>query len=125
MSIDPTVLAEARALVEKAGMADFVLTTAAPASTSGQPVEIVLIDPPSRSPGTPNFDKPDLDRPGVVRSTSILNAIREGTPLPPLVLFQHAGDCRYELLDGFHRFYLCSALGYRHMPAVMGWKFEN
>jgi hypothetical protein len=33
----------------------------------------------------------------VVRSASILSALREGTPLPPLLLFQRAGERRYEL----------------------------
>jgi hypothetical protein len=123
MSIDPDVLAEARALVVNAGMADFVPAGSTPASTSGSPVAIALIDPVVRSPGTPNFDKPDPDRPGVVRSASILAAVRDGTPLPPLLLFQRAGEQRYELREGFHRFHLWAALGYTHVPAtVTDWK---
>lgn len=84
---------------------------------------IALIDVPARSPGVPNFDKPDPDRPGVVRSTSILAALRDGTPIPPLRLFQRAGEHRYELREGFHRLHLCAALGYTHVPAtVTDWK---
>ncbi len=97
MPIDPTTLAEARALIAKAGMADFVPPSEAPVSTGGDPVAIALIDPPVRNPGVPNFDKPDPDRPGVVRSASILAALRDGIPLPPLLLFQRAGELRYEL----------------------------
>ncbi|WP_425952868.1 hypothetical protein [Ralstonia pseudosolanacearum] len=123
MPIDPTTLAEARALVVKAGMADFAPAGASPASTGGDPVAIALIDPPVRSPGVPNFDKPDPDRPGVVRSASILAALRDGIPLPPLLLFQRAGEHRYELRHGFHRFHLCAALGFTHVPAeVTDWK---
>ncbi|KWH53848.1 hypothetical protein [Burkholderia anthina] len=126
MPIDPAVMAEAHALVAKAGMAGFVPASAAPASTHGQPVAIALIDPVVRSPGTPNFDKPDPDRPGVVRSASILAALRDGTPLPPLLLFQRAGEQRYELREGFHRFHLCAALGYTHVQAtVTDWKLED
>lgn len=123
MPIDPTTLAEACALVAKAGMVDFTPSNAAPASTGGHSVAIALIDVPARSPGIPNFDKPDPDRPGVVRSTSILVALRDGTPIPPLLLFQRAGEHRYELREGFHRFHLCAALGYTHVPAtVTDWK---
>ncbi|MBN6729290.1 hypothetical protein [Burkholderia multivorans] len=123
MPIDPIVLAEARALVAEAGMANFTPASAAPASTGGQPVAIALIDPPARVSGVPNFDKPDPDRPGVIRSASILSALRAGTPLPPLLLFQRASERRFELREGFHRFYLCAALGYTHVPAnVTDWK---
>ncbi|CAN7265388.1 hypothetical protein LJR230_001074 [Trinickia sp. LjRoot230] len=104
-------------------MSDFVPSGAAPASTGGQQVAIALIDPVARSPGTPNFDKPDPDRPGVVRSASILAALRAGTPLPPLLLFQREGEQRYELREGFHRLHLCATLGYTHVPAVVtDWK---
>ncbi|WP_234745629.1 hypothetical protein [Burkholderia sp. WTPI3] len=123
MPADPTVLEEARVLVAKAGMADFVPTSAVPVSTGGSPVAIAMIDPVVRSPGTLNFDTPDPDRPGVVRSASILDALRAGTPLPPLLLFQRTGELRYELLEGFHRFHLFAALGYTHVPAnVTNWK---
>ncbi|MGA7438781.1 MAG: hypothetical protein WBW32_11725 [Luteibacter sp.] len=123
MAINGDVLAEARALVALAGMADFMPSSAAPASTGGEPIAIALIDPVVRSPGAPNFDKPDPDRPGVIRSASILAALRDGTPLPPLLLFQRAGEKRYELREGFHRFHLCVALGYTHVYAtVTDWK---
>lgn len=123
MPVDHLVLAEARRLVVEAGMADFVPIGTAPASSGGQLVAIALIDPPSRSLGTPNFDKPDPDRPGVVRSASILTALRIGTPLPPLLLFQRPGGLRYELREGFHRLHLCAAVGYTHVPAIItDWK---
>ena len=123
MPIDPAVLAEARALVASASMVRFVRAGPSPASTDGIPVAIALIDPPQRNGGTPNFDKPDPDRPGVLRSASILKALHAGTPLPPLLLFQRAGEQRYELREGFHRLHLCAALGYSHVPAlVTDWK---
>lgn len=123
MPIDPNTLAEARALVVNAGMADFVPASASPPSNGGHAVPIALIDPPVRSHGTPNFNKPDPDRPGVIRSASILAAFRDGTPLPPLLLFQRAGEQRFELQEGFHRFHLSAALGYTHVSAnVTDWK---
>jgi hypothetical protein len=104
-------------------MAGFVPSSAAPASTDGELVPIALIDPIPRSPGTPNFDKPDPDRPNVIRSTSILDAIREGIPLPPVLLFQRAGGRRYELRHGVHRVHLSAALGFTHVAAtVTDWK---
>jgi hypothetical protein len=124
MPVDQAVLEEARALVLKAGMGSFVRTGIAPASESADcVVEIALIDPPTRDVAVPNFDKPDPNRPGVVRSASILSAIRAGVPLPPVLLFQRVGETRYELRDGFHRFHLCVALGYTHVAAVVtDWK---
>ncbi|MDA8095345.1 MAG: hypothetical protein M0T84_15840 [Betaproteobacteria bacterium] len=123
MPIDATTLAEACALVAKAGMAGFVPRGAAPASTGGELVEIKLIDPPVRSPGVPNFDKQDPGRPGIVRSASILSAVSAGIPLPPLLLFQRAGEQRYELREGFHRLHLFAALGYTQVRAqITDWK---
>jgi hypothetical protein len=124
MPIDQSVLTQARVLVEKAGMGNFVRSGIATASCGAEcVVEIALIDPPAREGDTPNFDKPDPGRPGIVRSASILSAIREGVPLPPVILFQRAGETRYELRDGFHPFHLCAALGYTHVAAVVtDWK---
>ncbi|MBR0969612.1 hypothetical protein JQ572_03400 [Bradyrhizobium japonicum] len=124
MPIDEGVLNEARALVRKAGMGDFVCVGSAPASEGAEGlVEISLIDPPTRHAGVLNFDKPDPDRPGVLRSASILSAIRDNSPLPPVVLFRRAGEARYELRDGFHRFHLSAALGFTHVAAVVtDWK---
>ncbi|MDF0498103.1 hypothetical protein [Bradyrhizobium yuanmingense] len=105
-------------------MAGFVPAASAAASEGAEcVVEIALIDPPTRNAGIPNFDKPDPDRPGVLRSASILSAIRDGVPLPPVILFQRAGEARYELRDGFHRFHLSAALGFTHVAAVVtDWK---
>jgi hypothetical protein len=117
MPIDPDVLAEALTLVVKARMADYAPSGAAPPCTSGELIAIALIDPPARSPGTPNFDKPDPDRPGVVRSADILSKIGAGVPMEPVLLIQRRGEKRYRLWNGFHRFHLCTALGFTHVPA--------
>jgi hypothetical protein len=68
MAIDQKTLAEARALVIGAGMNDFTPSNMALAGKGSALVKISLIDPPVRAIGVPNFDKPDIDRPGVVRS---------------------------------------------------------
>lgn len=123
MAIDPQTLAEARTLVINAGMEDFTPASEAHPGSGQCLVAIAFIDPPVRGVGVPNFDKPDIDRPDVVRSTSILNAIREGVPLPAVLLFQRAGESRFELREGFHRLHLCAALGFTHMWAdVTDWK---
>jgi hypothetical protein len=124
MPIDENVLSEARVLVKKAGMGGFVRKGSAPACEGAERVvEIALIDPPTRDAGVPIFNKPDPERPGVVRSASILSAIRDGIPLPPVLLFHRAGEVRYELRDGFHRFHLSAALGFTHVAAVVtDWK---
>lgn len=123
MPLDPTALAEARALVASRGMSDFSPSSFAPTSTGGTPVPIELIDSFARAAGVPIFDKPDPERPGIVRSRSILDAIRDGQPLPPVVLFQRRGWQRYELYDGFHRLHLFAALGYTHiMATITDWK---
>ena len=123
MPIDVKTLTEARTLVVRAGMAGFIPTSEAPLATEGRRIEVALIDPPIRAVGVPNFDKIDLERPNVVRSSSILIALRDGTPLPPVLLFRREGDPRYELRDGFHRLHLCAALGYTHIAAIItDWK---
>jgi hypothetical protein len=117
MPIDANVLNEARGLVVKAGMAGFSPSSSAPLSAGGHIVEIALIDAPVRDPGTPNFDKPDPARPGVIRSASIMVKIRDGVPLEPVLLFQGVNERRYKLIAGFHRLHLCAALGFTHIYA--------
>lgn len=102
MPINEHVLSEARALVRKAGMDAFVPVGSAPVSEGAERViEIALIDPPTRNASVPNFDKPDPDRPGVLRSASILSAIRDGVPLPPVILFQRTGGGAIRASRGF------------------------
>ncbi len=120
--MDARALAEAQRLIEKADMSTFKPAGDAPASTGGELVSIDLIDSPSRAPGVPIFDNPDPDRPDVCRSSEILAALRKGTSLPPITLFQK-GDGRYELRDGYHRLHLIAALGYTHVAATFtDWK---
>lgn len=101
-----------------AGMHDFFPKASAPAGMGEIVVPILDIDPPVRAPGVQNFDKPDPERPGVVRSSSILAAIRDGVALPPVVVFWRAETQRYELREGFHRFHLTAALGFTHIHAL-------
>ncbi|MFO6419214.1 ParB/Srx family N-terminal domain-containing protein [Hylemonella sp. W303a] len=117
MPIDPNTLAEARRLVHAFGMGNFVPKSAAPAGSGELLLPIELIDPPVRGKGVPNFNKPDPDRPGVVRSSSILAAIRDDVALPPLLVYRREGHQRYELRDGFHRLHMAAALGFTHVHA--------
>jgi hypothetical protein len=123
MPIALITLAEATKIVRDAGMRDFIPLTLGPCMMGGEAIEIGLIDPPVRTGGVPNFDKPDPERVGVRRSFSILTAIRDGDPLPPVLLFRRQGDTRYELRDGFHRLHLIAALGYEFIYAeITDWK---
>jgi hypothetical protein len=126
MTVNPTALAAAKELVAREGMSDFIPRTPAPASTRGSCVPLDLIDACERAPGVPLFDKPDPERPGIVRSRSILAALREGVPLPPIKLFQKHGEPQYQLRDGFHRLHLFAALGYTHVAAeVTDWNPDD
>lgn len=126
MPLNAEALAEAKRLVALAGMGGFPVASQSPASTGGQSIPLALIDSTARGPGVPIFDKVDEGRPGVVRSASILRAVRDGSPLPPVLLFQPVGETRYELRDGFHRLHLFAALGFTHVFAeVTDWKPES
>lgn len=70
------------------------------------------IKPIARAAGVVNFDPK--------RSRDILDAIRSGTPLPPIMVTQDDGSAfRYSLYHGFHRFGLSVVLGFTHIPAVV------
>lgn len=119
------ILADAQALVAEAGMDGFVPLGPAPAATGGELFPIGLIDSSRRDANLPNFDMPDPERPGVVRSASILRAMRDATPLPPVVLYPPDASGGARLRAGFHRFHLAAALGFTHVRAVLdGWDFE-
>lgn len=121
--LDSGIMAEARVLLAKGGMQGFQPQSDAPTTDGGDLFAIALIDSPKRDPGFPNFDKPLPEAPEIVRSTRILQAIREGTPLPPLVLRTRGN--RYLLRDGFHRLHLAAALGFTHVRAIIDdWDFE-
>jgi hypothetical protein len=115
--IELATLAEAKELVATFGLSDFMPLTAAPPGDGELLLPIVLIDPPVRAAGVPNFNKPEPDRPGIVRSDSLLAAFRDLQPIPPILVYQRAGSSRYDLRDGFHRLHLAAALGYSHVHA--------
>lgn len=50
------------------------------------------------------------------RLTSIIDAIRTGTPLPPLSVTRRFG--RYSVQNGYHRFLACVILGIGYIPVA-------
>lgn len=61
------------------------------------------------------------------RSASILSALRNGAALPPVEVERlpvPEGSHNYRLRDGFHRYYLCRALGISALPSIV-WPYFN
>jgi len=52
------------------------------------------------------------------RLLSVLQAMVSGTPLPPLSVADGIGDHRYQIENGFHRYYASLLLGYTEIPAI-------
>lgn len=75
-------------------------------------VALADIKPIVRALGVVNFDPK--------RSREILDAIRSGTPLPPIMVTHESSSAfRYSLYDGFHRYGLSVVLGFTHIAAVV------
>lgn len=112
-------LARASALIWAEGFATFVPHTAAYTCVIGrfpsERLDIILvreIDPPLRTAGVALFP----------RAIPILSALRDGVALPPIeveLLPTPVGPYRYRVRDGFHRYYLVSALGFTALPAIV------
>lgn len=103
-------LAEALDLVTKAGMETFQKMNTAYGATSNAlfpviKVAISSIEPIVRGPGIHTFVE--------WRAFSILDAIRAGELLPPVMVYGWpTNGYEYRLYDGFHRYYLSRALGF-------------
>ena len=103
-------LEEARALVAKAGMETFLTRGTAYCATSDALFPIVKvainrIEPIVRGPGIHTFVEK--------RALSILDAIKSGKLLPPVMVYGWSiKGYEYTLYDGFHRYYLSRALGF-------------
>ncbi len=77
-------------------------------------IAIANIELPMRNEGIVK-DKDGFDR---VRMIAVLTGIRDGSALPPIILWPGTGWPRqWELRDGFHRYYASVALGFTHIPA--------
>ena len=72
-----------------------------------------------------------LGVPGLIeeRVFSILHAVSEGEPLPPVNVYRSASSGAtpaFKLYHGFHRYQLSVALGFTHIPvAVNPWDENN
>ena len=76
-------------------------------------VSLDSIEPPRRDPGLRDFDLTRLRR--------IANWIVKGDRIQPIEVGSPATDTpyQYRIRNGFHRFYLCKALGFTLIPTVL------
>jgi hypothetical protein len=55
------------------------------------------------------------------RMMRILFGIRDGDSIPPILLWpMEAGPWRFQLRDGFHRYYVARTFKFSHVPADVG-----
>ena len=75
-------------------------------------VSIADIEPPARDPGVAPFKKAKL--------VPILMAIAASNSLPPIQVrkMQSSPSYRYQVYDGFHRYYVSVAVGYPMVPII-------
>jgi hypothetical protein len=88
-------------------------------------VAIDSVYPPKRAEGIPIFNSTEVGGKFVSareRTVSILRAIAQGTPLPPVKVVDLKGSDKYKfkLVDGMHKFHCSIAAGHSHVPAVYG-----
>ena len=88
-------------------------------------VAIDSVKPPKRIEGIPIFNSTEVDGKFVSareRTVSLLKAIAQGTPLPPVkvVDFEGSGKYKFKLVDGAHSFHCSIAAGHSHVPAEYG-----
>ena len=81
------------------------------------PIEVIAlsdIEPFSHGPGVTGLERS--------RAFSILDALHCGTPLPPINVYRlpiFEEGYRFRLYHGYHRYHLCLALGFSHIPAAI------
>jgi hypothetical protein len=87
------------------------------------PVEVVPIEevaPFARGLGVPGLSDE--------RALSIIRAVSEGKPLPPVNVYRSANSGAmpsFKLYHGFHRYQLSIALGFTHIPVAVNPSDEN
>ena len=99
---------------DEAGMVEFQPTsqTYCVAPNDKWLLKIVALDevkPPTRSPGVRWFDQ--------TRMVYFLECIVLGDAIPPIEVHEPPNtELRYEVRDGFHRFYASVAAGFKYLP---------
>jgi len=87
------------------------------------PLEVVPIEevaPFARGLGVPGLSDE--------RALSILRAVSEGKPLPPVNVYRSArsgATPSFKLYHGFHRYQLSIAIGFTHIPVAVNPSDEN
>ena len=96
---------------------------ASPSDHHVQPIRIDDVSPVRRKLSAGVFnDDIDTGLSAKERVMSILRAIRDNVPLPPVEIVDcPAGSSyRYKLTHGVHRLYCSLAAGFTHVPTVKG-----
>ncbi len=99
--------------LEESGAIDFkpVTPVYAASSNDNYPTEIKpfsLLQAPKRNPGVTWFKKE--------RAISIIKGITAGETLPPVEVHLKPGESFLSIKNGFHRYYIAAALGFRSLP---------
>jgi hypothetical protein len=112
---------EAQQLIAEMGLArylpnenSFLLESISDPISPIKLIPIIEIYPIVRAVGVHTFVKE--------RALSILVAIQQNKPLPPVFVDQPSGlksPYKFMLYDGFHRYHLCKTLGFTHLWAYI------
>ena len=101
-------------------MSDFVPQASSYTVESRGPFQVVPISavaPIRRAAGLAGFSSDGFDE---HRMRSIFRAFLHDAPLPPVEVYEcSSGSFRYQLHDGFHRFYGSVAAGFSDLPIVV------
>ncbi len=73
-------------------------------------VPVTDVEPPRRTPGVIGLTED--------RTVSVLKAFRSGVPLPPLEVYEPPDPkrCKFQVRDGYHRYYASIAAGFELLP---------
>lgn len=97
----------------EAGMGGFKPSTPSYASDATDLVRILEIQPPSRNAGVRYFER--------ARMIAVLKGFVENALIPPIEVNEitDLGRHRYQVHNGFHRFYASLAAGFEFIPIVV------
>ena len=88
-------------------------------------IDIDSVYPPKRPEGIPIFNSTEVNGKFISareRTVSILRAIAQRTPLPPVKVMdlKDSDKYKFKLVNGMHKFHYSIAAGHSHVPAVYG-----
>jgi hypothetical protein len=102
--------------LHEAGVYNYKPTSEAyePLSNGERPTEIMSfnnLQAPIRDPGTTWFNKK--------RMVSLMKGVISGKAMPPVEVHLKPEENKYSVKNGFHRFYMSVALGFKALPVTV------